>query len=85
MLVHDGKGIIEPSAVGGDRVEDEVAVSIEIPQAGDDALPVPTDLLVEVERTAIVVHEGAVQVVTGEIAFGVRVGEVEAGRGDGQR
>ena len=67
----------------GMSVEDVFALT-EIPQAGDDALPVSTDLLVEVERTAIVVHEGAVRVVTGEIAFGVRVGEVEAGS-DGHR
>jgi len=77
MLVHDGKGVVEPSAVGGDRVEHMIALT-EIPQPGDYALPVPADLLVEVECTAIVVHEGAVRVVTNETTLGVRVGEVKA-------
>ena len=47
MLVHDGKGVIEPSAVGADRVKDVLAV-VHVPQAGDDAMPVPAQYIAEV-------------------------------------
>ena len=78
MLVYDGKGVIEPPAVGADRVED-VDTGAKAPQASDDTLPVATDLLVKVERAVLGVNESAVGAVPDENPLGARVCEIAAG------